>query len=68
MQGIKSARSPQPFLSIYAAVRNTFNLQHRLAAVDASGLSNGGSQPMASCSRGRVTYGSAFIPILLEGT
>src|ERR1700752_2298689 len=32
MQRFKSARSAQPFLSIYAAVHNTFNLQRHLVS------------------------------------
>ena len=55
MQRFKSARSAQRFLSMHAAVHNTFNLQQpsRLA-VDAPDLPSRGGEPMAECGRGNL--------------
>ena len=55
MQRFKSARSAQRFLSMHAAVHNTFNLQrHLVSTLDAPDLSSRGGEPMAECGRGCV--------------
>jgi putative transposase len=52
MQRFKSARSAQRFLSMHAAVHNTFNLQrHLVSRSDRSGRSD---ERMAECSGGSV--------------
>jgi putative transposase len=53
MQRFKSARSAQRFLSMHAAVHNTFNLQRHLA-INAPDLPSRGGERMAECSRGSV--------------
>jgi hypothetical protein len=53
MQRFKSARSAQRFLSMHAAVHNTFNLPtpSRLA-INAADLSSRGGERMAECGGG----------------
>jgi IS1 family transposase len=72
MQGFKSARSAQRFLSMHAAVQNTFNLQRpsRLA-LDTADLSSRGREPMAKRNYGRMTADaglSLFRPMQLNLT
>ena len=45
MQRFKSVRSAQHFLSIHAAVHNTFNLQRHLVSLDAADLPSRGGEP-----------------------
>jgi hypothetical protein len=66
MQRFKLARSAQRFLSMHAAVHNTFNLQpstFNLQPSTFNAISSGsiapdlpsrGGEPMAACGRGRV--------------
>jgi putative transposase len=55
MQRFKSARSAQRFVSMHAAVHNTFNLQRHFGlALDAPDLPSRGGEPMAKCGRGCV--------------
>ena len=52
MQGFKSARSAQRFLSMHAAVHNNFNLQrHLVSRSTAPDLPSRGGEPTAECSR-----------------
>jgi hypothetical protein len=61
MQRFKSDRSAQRFLSMHAAVHNTFNLQpstpSRLA-INAADLSSRGGERMAECGGGSMTVPS----------
>jgi transposase-like protein len=64
MQRFKSARSVQRFLSMHAAVHNTFNFQRRLrVTVNAPDIPSGRGEPIAKRGRGSVTAPSGFKPV-----
>ena len=65
MQRFKSARSAQRFLSMHAAIHNTFNLQRHLVSRHAADLPSRGSRPMARRGHGSVTVCSASLPFSL---
>jgi transposase-like protein len=61
MQRFKSARSAQRFLSMHAAVHNTFNVQrHLVSTINAANLSSRGGERMAECSGRSVIAPSCF--------
>jgi hypothetical protein len=55
MQRFTSARSAQRFLSMHAAVHNTFDPTLSRLPLGAADIPRRGGEPMASCGRGRVS-------------
>ena len=57
LQRFKSARSAQRFLSMHAAVHNTFNLQRHLIAIHTADLPRRSYRTVAKCCRSGMTPG-----------